>query len=114
MNRADVIRLAREAGFRTGTYDAVALQFVHPAGENCLVEVERLIELAQAEVRKEIDAAHQQAIAAAVLVEREAIAQWYAIDGWLMDESDIAGAIRARTQPAPTGAKKEDGHDRTT
>jgi hypothetical protein len=49
----------------------------------------------------------QQAINAAVMAEREAIAQWYEADGWLMDEAGIPDAIRARTQPAPTSAQKE-------
>jgi hypothetical protein len=33
----------------------------------------------------------------AVLAEREACAKWYENAGWLLDESDVADAIRART-----------------
>ena len=35
----------------------------------------------------------------AIEEEREACAKWYEDKGWLLDESDVADAIRARGKP---------------
>lgn len=66
MQRTDVMRLALEAGFKA-----------EPGGFLWVFNTDELALLmgkAQAEVRQEIDVAHQQAIAAAVLAENEACA----------------------------------------
>lgn len=108
MKREDVIRLALEAGVHV-TDD---LEHFTTCDDVEPIEViERLVALVEAEALK----SQQQAINAAVMAEREAIAQWYEADGWIMDESDIPDAIRARPQPAPTSAQKEadDGQSRT-
>ena len=110
MNRADVIRLALDAGFTEK--DAVGAQYF----ECWAGGLAKFAALVEAEVRKEIEADRQQAIEAAVMVERESCAR-------LADEYSTWGGsnfakwfkrlvvdIRARTQPAPTGAQKEDHH----
>ena len=43
-----------------------------------------------------VEAECKALIEAAVLAEREACAKWYEDKGWLLDESDVADAIRAR------------------
>ena len=43
-----------------------------------------------------VEAEYKAQIEAAVLAEREACAKWYEDKGWLLDESDVADAIRAR------------------
>ena len=56
----EVIRLAREAGFQTGTLDAgiESHPFAQPCvGRNCIVEITRLIELVKAEENEAIIAA---------------------------------------------------------
>ena len=74
MKREDVIRLAREAGFGSGTWDPTGMPFVRPHGSaTCLVELERFAALVETEALK----SQQQAINPAVMAEREAIAQWY-------------------------------------
>ena len=43
-----------------------------------------------------VEVEYKAQIEAAVLAEREACAKWYEDKGWLLDESDVADAIRAR------------------
>ena len=45
-----------------------------------------------------VHAEYKAQIEAAVLAEREACAKWYEDKGWLLDENDVADAIRARGQ----------------
>lgn len=40
----------------------------------------------------------EKEILKAVIAEREACAKWYEDKGWLLDENDVADAIRARGQ----------------
>ncbi len=86
MTQDEIIAMAREAGFRTGHINMSAgdpLPFIAPiSATSCIVEVQRLIELAAAK-------------------EREACAQlagdsYYGNPGELNHE--IAAAIRARGQ----------------
>jgi len=99
MNTADIIRLAREAGVQVTDDERC---FTTGDDVESIEIIGRLIELAQAEALK----SQQQAINAAVMAEREAIAQWYETKGWWqLDESDVPDAIRSRTQPATTQAQ---------
>ena len=56
MNRDDVLRLAREAGFATGTMDLAdgsgSYPLVMPYGNGCVVELERFADLVAAEERE--------------------------------------------------------------
>jgi hypothetical protein len=58
--------------------------------EGLLEELEREVGFKRAEL-------WLKRINEAVLAEREACAKWYENAGWLLDESDVADAIRART-----------------
>lgn len=64
MNQDEIIAMAREAGFRTGHINMSAgdpLPFIAPiSATSCIVEVQRLIELAAAKERESI-AAHYAA-----------------------------------------------------
>jgi len=56
MTREDIIRMARDAGFRTGYTDLASgdeqMRFVDPIGSTCLVELERFAELVAAAERE--------------------------------------------------------------
>jgi hypothetical protein len=58
--------------------------------EGLLEELEREVGFKRAEL-------WIKRISEAVFAEREACAKWYENAGWLLDESDVADAIRART-----------------
>ena len=83
MNREDVIRMAREAGFRTGELHmqdgSGSWTFVTPIGDGCIVELERFA-----------------AIVAAA--EREACAQVCEAQNETGAHKRCAAAIRARNQ----------------
>lgn len=70
MNREEVIRMAREAGFRTGELHmqdgSGSWTFVTPIGDGCIVELEKFAALvAAAERRKhQADIEHWKALAA--------------------------------------------------
>ena len=92
----DIIRMAREAGFN----------FHHnPDLYDCMVASDEAIKRFASLVTKEAErkASFDRAelwlkrINEAVAEEREACAKWYENAGWLLDESDVADAIRART-----------------
>lgn len=86
MNREDVIRMAREAGFRTGELHmqdgSGSWAFVTPIGDGCIVELQKFYDL----------------VAAA---EREACAQVCDRLAAEVDKypSECAAAIRARSKP---------------
>lgn len=84
MTQDEIIAMAREAGFRTGHINMSAgdpLPFIAPiSATSCIVEVQRLIELAAAK-------------------EREAIAAHYAAQPHVeFFRSELADEIRARGQ----------------
>lgn len=81
MNREEVIRMAREAGFRTGELHmqdgSGSWTFVTPIGDGCIVELEKfaaLVASAEREKRKEyemmaecMDMVHQELIQSGVI-----------------------------------------------
>ena len=48
------------------------------------------------DAKQEALTALEKVVAVMVADEREACAKWYEDKGWLLDESDVADAIRAR------------------
>ena len=106
---SDIIRMAREAGFKLHH---------NPDLYDCMVAsdeaIERFAALAQSVERNKLAAwmiaqgyatGHGDATEDLLKElewqvresEREACAKWYENAGWLLDESDVADAIRART-----------------
>ena len=109
VNRDDIIRIAREAGFITDEAD-----FIYPPKtprRGIGLEIERVIVLAAAEKERQMirDGYRQCAngqrttqfcglLDAAVKAEREACAKLFDGEVWAYDYREIAAAIRARSE----------------
>ena len=112
MTRDDILRMAREAGFRAGhieLYGSEPMPFIAPcSATDCLPELERFAALVAATERTARARHFDVAMRNAVTAEREACAkgcetsvagfgsetEW--ADGYIQAAKDIAEGIRAR------------------
>lgn len=76
MNQDDVLRLAREAGFMTGTFDMYCglepRRFAQSVGTDCLPELQRFAELVAADRDQLLVACRRAVLALAHAAEKDA------------------------------------------